>query len=100
MDKDKKRSPILRGLFGVREKRSEEDSSSSSGFYGDGSLLFGALSNAQYGGMNIPALFACTQLISDGVASLPIVINKIWIFNRFCTRLFISRIVFCFTSYF
>ena len=32
MDKDKKRSPILRGLFGVREKRSEEDSSSSSGF--------------------------------------------------------------------
>ena len=76
MDKDKKRSPILRGLFGVREKRSEEDSSSSSGFYGDGSLLFGALSNAQYGGMNIPALFACTQLISDGVASLPIVIKK------------------------
>ena len=76
MDKDKKRSPILRGLFGIREKRSEEDSSSSSGFYGDGSLLFGALSNAQYGGMNIPALFACTQLISDGVASLPIVIKK------------------------
>lgn len=32
MDKDKKRSPILRGLFGIREKRSEEDSSSSSGF--------------------------------------------------------------------
>ena len=75
MDKDKKRSPILRGLFGIREKRSEEDSSSS-GFYGDGSLLFGSLSNAQYGGMNIPALFACTQLISDGVASLPIVVKK------------------------
>lgn len=68
----------FRGIFNFgkkKEQRSVDDGFIPS-YYGDGSLMFGALSNSQYSAMNLPTAYRCINLISDTIASMPIAVKK------------------------
>ena len=67
----------FRGIFnfGKKEQRSVDDGFIPS-YYGDGSLMFGALSNSQYSAMNLPTAYRCINLIADTIASMPIAVKK------------------------
>lgn len=61
--------------FGKKEKRSVDDGFVP-GYYADGSLMFGSLSNSQYSATNLPTAYRCINLISDTIASMPIAVKK------------------------
>lgn len=67
----------FRGIFnfGKKEKRSVDDGFVP-GYYADGSLMFGSLSNSQYSATNLPTAYRCINLISDTIASMPIAVKK------------------------
>ena len=68
----------FRGIFNFgknKEQRSVDDGFVP-GFYADGSLMFGTLSNSQYSATNLPTAYRCINLISDTIASMPIAVKK------------------------
>lgn len=67
----------FRGIFNFGKKKEQRsvDDGFIPGYYADGSLMFGALSN-QYSAMNLPTAYRCINLISDTIASMPIAVKK------------------------
>lgn len=64
----------FRNLFSRKKKVDVEERNCDCTCYGSGSLQFGALNN-QFTALNIAAFFRCVSLISQSVASMPIVVQ-------------------------
>ena len=67
----------FRGIFnfGKKEKRSVDDGFVP-GYYADGSLMFGSLSNSQYSATNLPTAYSCINLVYDTIAVLSIDVKQ------------------------